>query len=119
MATVGGVSTDIAIGEASALVGRTATWVVPGLDGVGAHAIGDNQGSFRYRLIHHGSQAAVETWLRAIDALVGTVITVVDEFSVSRTSLLVMQSSGHRKQAVVSNSGNGRAEVTISGVVSS
>lgn len=117
-ASVGGVSTSIARGEPSALVGRVTTWVVPGLNGVGAHAIGDNAGEWRYRLIHHESAAAIETWLRAIDALVGTVISVTDNFGTVRSNLLVMRSSGHRKHAVVASTGNCRGEVTISGVVS-
>ena len=117
-ATVGGVTTNIAKGEPSSLVGRVTTWVVPGLNGVGAHAIGDNAGQWRYRLTHYGSLAAVETWLRSIDALVGTVISVTDNFGATRTDLLVMGSSGHSKQAVVADTGDGRAQVTIAGLVS-
>jgi len=118
-ASVGGVTTSLAKGEPSALVGRVTVWIVPGLSGVGAHAVGDNAGSWRYRLTHYESLANVETWLRAIDALVGTVISVTDNIGKVRTNLLVMSSSGHAKQTVVASTGTGRAQVTISGVVSS
>ena len=119
MPTVGGVSTDIVLGEPSALVGRTRTWTVPGLNGVGAHAVGNSQGSWSYRLIHHESLANIETWLRAIDALVGTVITITDNFGTVRSNLLVMRSGGHKRKKVVAATGDGRGEIVIAGVVSS
>ena len=99
MATVGGVFCDFIRGVAGDLQLRVDTWQVPGIEGVGYHTLGKGGVRFGFTLIRLGTEAEVNTWRAAIEALVGGEHTLVDDWADSHTNMLVLSASQIDKQA--------------------
>lgn len=111
--SVGGVACDLVHGVAGDLQERTDTWQVPGLAGVGLHTLGKGGVRFGFVAIEFGTSAAVDTWYTAIQALVGTIITVVDDWNKSHTDL-VLESVSQLQKSVALNEGGARGELRLS-----
>lgn len=101
MATFGGVSCSYCRGDSRGPITRVETWIVPGIDGCGAQDLGDSDSEFRFELVLYGTAAGLRTWKAQIEALQGSVITVVDDKSVSHTYLLLEQVSQMETSAAV------------------
>ncbi len=120
--TVGGVACDI-VRTSSPIAKKTrlGMWIVPGLTGVGAHRLGQNDSQFQFRLIEFATSAQVNTWAGLIGALQGTVITIVDDHNDTYTGMLVVGVSNPAKTAAWVIQGLGtsgrRGEITIQGVL--
>lgn len=117
MAGIGGVGCDIVRGEAPAKKERLRLWQVPGIDGYGAQAEGLGDSPFSFVGIKYGSRAAVEAWTAAIEALQGTVISVVNDWATTYTNCLIQHVSVPRITAALNTGVAARGEIRVEGVV--
>jgi hypothetical protein len=89
MASVGGITCDIVRPNTpTANKQRVETWVVPGLNGIGAQKLGLNDAEWEFTLVEFDTKANVFSWAASIEALQGTIITIVDDWD--RTYLLML-----------------------------
>ena len=80
---------------------RLKTWVVPGLNGIGALDMAANESGFRFRLIIIDTNANVNTWIDNIAALKGTVVSCEDSFEDTYSNLLFEEMTAPEKTAVL------------------
>lgn len=117
MATVGAVTVELLSGDSDPQSEQVDVWTVPGQDGVGAQLLGSNQSAFSYVATLFGSSSDVETRLVNLAAIQGTVITIVDDFSKTRTSCLVTKVKRMGRKLVLREGATEvRAQVAITGV---
>ena len=122
--TVGGIAAQLV--KPNAPTGnkqRIVTWIVPGLTGIGAHKLGENEADWEFILIFFGTDAACDAWAISIEALQSTIITIIDDHGDTYTDMLVVSMANPRKIAAFHAAGNGvldrRCEITIAGKVTS
>lgn len=119
MASVGGVTCDYVHGEAAELRERVDVWQVPGIDGYGAQKLAQGEADFMYVLARYDTAANVETWIDNIVALQGTLVTIVDDWEISRTLCLIQKVSAPKRTPATRTTGTVacRGELTIQGVL--
>lgn len=118
MADVGGVSCDIVAGAVRTPTERVKLHQVPGIDGVAAQLLGLGDAIFRFRVVKRGTNAQMNTWIAAIEALKGSTVTIVDDWGDTHTNCLIEQLSLPDKQPA-SDSSKNRCEMLVEGVVDS
>jgi hypothetical protein len=91
MAAIGGITVDIMRGRPSGLRKRVEVWEVLGLDGTGVMTQGRGNRGTELLLIRFGTRATVTAWFTAVEALQGTIVTVVDDLGDSHTNMLVQE----------------------------
>ncbi|KKN53079.1 hypothetical protein LCGC14_0605910 [marine sediment metagenome] len=120
--SVGGVACDI-VRPSSPIAKRTRVglWIIPGLTGVGAHRLGQNDSQFEFICIEYATSAQINTWAGLIGALQGTVIAITDDHGDSYTGMLVVSVSNPSKIPAWQIQGLGiagrRGEISIQGVL--
>lgn len=97
MATIGGVTCDILRGVPAKLKERVEVWQLPGITGYGALRTGQGESGTELLAVRFGSNATVNSWWNSINALHGTVVTIVDDFGDSYTSMLIQHVSNLAK----------------------
>lgn len=120
MAGIGGVACTFVKGALPrGLAQRVETWHVPGLSGQAGLLLGFSDGDFSVRAILYDSTANVTTWKVALEALQGTVVSIVDDWNVTTTGLLITR-VGECQRTPASGSGVAgvtcRGEVVVEGV---
>lgn len=116
MPTVGGVSVDLLKGNAEPQKMSSKTWRVPGRAGLGIMLMGENQSTFDYVAVVYEASGA-QTTIDALEALQGTVVTIVDEFGKSRTNCFIARvGTPTRKLVNWQGSEVTRATIRIQGV---
>jgi hypothetical protein len=89
MASFGGVTVDILRGVPTPLRERVVFWQLTGIDGVGAQLTGKGNDGSELILMRFGSNATVNSWWASINAKLGQLITITDDFGDSYTNVLV------------------------------
>jgi hypothetical protein len=118
MASVGGVSCDYLYGEIPSLKQLTEVYHRPGMNGVGVRKMGSGEGAFQLRAVTFDTEANIVTWIAAVEALVGTIVTVVDVWSDNKTNCLIESVTPAGKQSIVaSGSDDCMGEINIAGRV--
>lgn len=100
MPTVGGIScTFVHTGpeRPKTPVTKTHVWETQGHSGYGAYTEGTGRAPWRFEAVLYDSHANVETWITAVLALVGTIITIEDDWQVTHTGMLVTDVESPRK----------------------
>jgi len=118
MASIGAVSCDLLSGEPPALKQRSEIWNVPGIDGYGVQVLGTGDAPFALRAVYFGTIAAVSAWAVALQALQGTVATVVNDAGVIYTRCF-LASVGPLRRSAARRPGTAvasRGEIEIEGV---
>ena len=118
MADIGGVSCDMVKGVLQAPTERVESYQVPGIDGVGAQLLGLGDSPFRFRAIKYGTNAELNTWIAAIQALKGDTITIVDDWGDSHANCLIARLGAPQKRPA-SDVNKCRCEILVEGVVDS
>jgi len=113
MATVGAVSCDMVKGHAPSKTPRLDVWHRPGVDGPGAQHLG-LAGQFEFIAVKYAAYATVLAWAQAIEALVGTVVTIINDNGQTFTGCLITQATPSIAYAL-SAAGNTRGEVRLRG----
>lgn len=119
MAGIGGVTCDFVRGASRGLKERVDTWEVPGIDGYGAQLLGGGNAEYRFLGVKLGTSAEIETWVGQIEDLQGQIISVVDDWPVTHTNLLVKGIGAPRKTPAVQpgTSNVARCEMIVQGVM--
>lgn len=71
------VECDILNGPRPGMTLRMNVWEVPGFDGYGAQTLGMGGGRFELLCTKFEEEAEVETWITSMEALAGTVVSIV------------------------------------------
>lgn len=109
------IATDIIRGDAHPLATRTRTWVVPGIDGTGVQTTGDGAGEFRLELIHYGTAAEINVWLKLIMALQGLQIEFTNNRPLTFTNLFCQRVSVVERKLALHEGGE-TIRVAVQGV---
>lgn len=123
MASIGAVSCSYVQGSSRGLMQRLLTWFVPGTNGTFGMKLGINDSAFSFRVIKYDTHANALSWKTALEATVGTVVTITDDQTQAWTNCLVKSIGGGdgRWRTPALNSGvagvTTRGELTVSGVV--
>ena len=117
-ASVGGVSCTFVKGVASDPTERVVIYQVPGIDGVGAQLLGLGDAAFRFQAVLYGTAAALTTWIASMQALKGTLVTIVDDWAISHTNCLIVRLGQPRKRPA-SDVNKQRCEILVEGVIDS
>jgi len=107
MATVGGVTVSVLRGPAIPDMAESVTEVTrPGANGVVVVQRGLKPTPFRKTVTHFAaSNAAANTFIAAIQALQGTIVTIVDEHGDSHANCEIQLAALLRKRKVVAGAG--------------
>lgn len=95
MASIGGVTCSRVIGEVHPMAQRMTIWQIPGQDGYGVHLHGLGTGDSQFTAVAFGSDAVLggiihlPTWIAALRALQGTVVTIITDQGHSITNQLI------------------------------
>lgn len=117
MAQIGNILCTFVRGNPPAAKNRMNLWQVPGVAGYGAQIVGTD-GAFGVVAVLFSNAAGIELWKTAIEALPGTIVTIVNDLGVSTPRCLVAKVSPLRVQAARAAGGiTQRGEFTIEGVV--
>lgn len=118
MATIGGITCTFVKGQGQSLTPRMELWNRPGMNGYGAMELGNGDSPFVFRAVGYALNAAVTTWINSLQALKGSVVTIVDDFGTTWASMLVTSSTIVSRTPRVNHDGNGdvRGEVQVEGV---
>jgi len=118
MAGIGGVSCTFVRGHTPIVKQRIETWAVPGLDGVGAAAMGRNDSKFTFTAILFSNAAGIIAWKIAIEALQGTIVSIVNDLGVTYINCLITEVGDLRNTPAIAPGGiTQRGEIQVSGVV--
>jgi hypothetical protein len=117
MATIGGISCSFVRGQAPAKKARVRVWQIPGLNGYGAQVLGLGDSAAEFVAVQFGTYAEVTTWIALVEALQGTLATVVNDFGQSVPLVLVESVSGPEVTRAIGTGITTRGELLIRGVV--
>jgi len=74
------VACDFIHGVAPRLTQRAERFQRPGVNGYGAIVLGYGNGQFGYRAVKFASKADVLSWIDSLEDLVGSCVTITDDF---------------------------------------
>lgn len=95
--TIGAVQCSRVIGHARPQATRVQVWQVPGLDGYGAHLLGDGNSESSFIAVAFGRDTVVSgvihlpTWYTALRETQGTIVTIVNEQNLSFANQLIVE----------------------------
>ena len=84
---------DLLSGQAAALRERVETWIVPGLDGVGAQKMGKGEADFVFTAVKFELLAAINTWYSQLQSQQGKICTVTDDTATATANVLIKRVS--------------------------
>ncbi|MFA7254125.1 MAG: hypothetical protein WC107_06260 [Patescibacteria group bacterium] len=116
MASIGAVTCSFVKGEAPLPKQRVALWQVPGLNGYGAQRMGLGDSEFRFVAVFYGTRNNVVAWANAIQALQGTLQTVINDWGGYYYRCLIVRTSPPQI-TMAYHAGGARGEILIEGVV--
>jgi hypothetical protein len=117
MAAIGGISCTFLRGQLPAKKARVRVWEIPGLDGVGAQILGLGDSGGELRAVQFGTYSQVVTWVALLEAMQGSLVTVVNDFGQSTPLFLVESVSVPRIRPAIGSGYTTRGELSIRGVV--
>jgi len=109
MSTLGDQTFHIIRGLPASLKQRVDVWEVPGIDGYGAQTLGLGDARFGLTCIAYtASSGAANTLIGLVEAMQGTLQTLVDDWGDTYTSLLVekVDTTGAKKSVVYNGNFN-------------
>ena len=95
---------------------RTIIWQNPGMDGYGAQTLGEGDAEFQVEAVLYDTTANIDTWAAAIEAMQGTVISIVDDRGTTHTSNLIVNVAAPMRTPALASGVEERASIMISGV---
>lgn len=94
---------DLLSGPAAELRERVETWIIPGIDGVGAQKMGKGEAEFTFQATKFAVLADINTWNTQMQSQQGKICTVTDDTATATTNVLIKkvgQLSRGRKSVV-------------------
>lgn len=96
-AQVGEIPCTYVKGASSSGQSRVKVWRTPGMQGYGAQLVGSGENSFRFEVVLYAAEHYVETWFAAVEALRGTIVTIVDDYNQGHANCLIMDTGTRAK----------------------
>lgn len=118
MATsIGAVNCDMVKGIAPTKRSQVGIWRRPGVNSPGAHILG-KAGQFEFLAVEYAAFATVLAWAQSIEALIGTVVTITDDWGNAWANCLITErTSAPRIKRMNSAAGNARGEIVVRGEI--
>ena len=118
MAGIGGVGCDMVQGNVRSLKERVEIWQVPGINGYGAQLTGLGDSDAVFTGVEFDSHANIITWIAAIEALQGTVCSIVDDQGVTHSNVLITDVGRGQRTARVNHDSRGdtRGQIKVKGL---
>ena len=118
-ASVGGVLCTYVKGVSTGLQQNVMNWSVPGTNGQFALDLGFNDGEFAFKLVQYDSLTNVVAWKNSIEVLLGSVVTIVDDWGQNWANCLLVNVSKLDRTPAAGAGGiiTCRGELAISGRV--
>lgn len=116
MASIGAVGCDYVKGDSPGLKMRSRVWNVPGLHGYGLQLLGLGDAPFEFAAVQFGSGATLETWADSIDALQGTIVTIVNDLGISYGNCFIEQVGPLQLTTAMAVGYSVRGELAVRGV---
>lgn len=110
-AQIGDISCTFVKGSSTDDQSRVRIWRAPGMSGFGAHKVGAGENRFEFEAVFYSEEHYVEAWFTSIEALRGTVVTIVDDYNKSHTNCLILD-TGRRLKTPRSGGSIGRKTIT-------
>lgn len=108
-------------GYASSLKQRVMSWTTPGINGVWGLKLGFSQSRFGFRALLFDTEANVQTWVAALEAAQGTIVTITDDWGRAFANCLILDVALVQRTPAIGTSSRGnytcRAELAVTGVV--
>lgn len=111
MAAVGSVTCTFVRGVSPSLRSRVDTWQLPGIDGYGVQLLGRGDTEWMFEAVLYDDEGDVSTWYTQLEALQGTIVTVVDDWGDSYTNILLVRVSQLDKTIAVPNGARGEVRI--------
>lgn len=89
MSSIGGVTCSLIHGRIPGQKLRSVTWTVPAVNGVGVQQMGTGDAPFTIQAVLFSNSAGITTWVALIEALQGTVVSIIDDLVVTHTRCLI------------------------------
>jgi hypothetical protein len=117
MATVGGISCTFVKGALpSALRMRSERWQRAGINGEGLQLLGYAGVETTIKAVLYSNSAGVNAWATSMQALQGTVVTVVDDWSTTGTRMFLQEVGNCQKSTRLLGVITCRGEIEIKAV---
>lgn len=91
MAGIGGIRCDFVKGDIRDLKTRVTAYQQTGFGGWGAHIVGRGDSGFAFTGVLYERVGPIEVWIRSLEALQGTIVSIVDDFGIEYFNCLVMR----------------------------
>jgi hypothetical protein len=99
MASIGGITCTFLKGVVPALKEEAAITRRPGMNGFEIHLTGQGDSQGRLRAVLYSNTAGCRTWEAAVQALQGTVVTVVNDHGDTTTGVYVVHAAPPERRA--------------------
>lgn len=100
--TIGSVTAQFLYGKPPVTLKQVAeVYRRPGMNGIGVRQTGTGEGAFALRAVFFDAESTVTTAIAALEALVGTIVTINDAFDDAHTNCLIEQVTPADKKAVI------------------
>lgn len=116
-AKIGAVACTFVKGRPQGPTARVTFWAVPGFDGIGAQLLGKNRSEFNLTVVLLGFQAAVEAWIGAIEATLGTIVTVETDWGDTFDNCLIVRARARAKTPALGAGTDTRGEIELFGAI--
>jgi hypothetical protein len=119
MSAIGSITCTFVKGTPPNKKQRLEVWTVPGINGVGAQAMGYSDSKFTIRAILYSTVSGVSTWRQQLEAAQGTIVSITNDLGWTITGCLIT-AVGQVEVVPAAIPGSTvvvRGEVEISGVV--
>jgi hypothetical protein len=118
MAQIGGVLCTFVRGHCPQPKMRLMLWTVPGVDGIGAQAVGYNDSPFEVVAVLYSNALGIEAWKAALEGLQGTIVSITNDLGTTFSRCLITKVSLMRSIAALAHGGiTQRGEIVVEGVV--
>jgi len=114
MGTINGITCSKISGHPRPQMERIERFEIPGIDGVGLHLYGKGDGQWMAELVYYESGGNVDAWYLQIAALVGSIVTIVNDWNTTSTDVLVGDVSPLQKIVAIGEGGaRGSCQVAL------
>ena len=95
---------------------RVEVWQDAGIDGYGSRVLGLGNSEFRFLAVYYGSNTQALAWLRLMEGLAGSVVNIVDDWSITWPHMQIVQLVGPQTSVAIGPGWTTRAQIFVEGV---
>jgi hypothetical protein len=117
MPSIGDITCFRVIGSLPVPKMKLAVWTVPGINGYGVQALGNQDQAFECLAVLYGSISNVIAFKDALDGLQGQIVSIVDDLGDETDNCVIVEVGQARMEAALSAESQVRCEVPVGGVI--